>query len=67
MGKLTSMEYDVLDMLANGRTHWSDTGREITWGAALGSIVEDLNGRGLVTYPKVEITPAGRAALEDSK
>lgn len=67
MGKLTSMERDVLDMLANGRTHWSDTGAAIAWGAALGAIVESLNERGLVTYPNVEITPAGRAALSEGE
>ena len=33
--KLTRMELDVLDILVNGRTVWSDTGEPIAWGAAL--------------------------------
>lgn len=65
--RLTGMERDVLDMLVNGRTHWSDTGHEMAWGAALGTIVEDLHGRGLVTYPVVQATPAGRAALSPER
>jgi hypothetical protein len=60
---LTDMDYDVLDMLVNGRTHWSDTGTKIVWGAAMSVIIEHLHSRGLVSYPNVEVTDAGRAAL----
>ncbi len=60
--KLNSMERDVLDMLVNGRTHWSDTGKQIVWGAALSVIIETLHDAGLVTYPDVKATDAGRAA-----
>jgi len=62
--KLTGMERDVLDMLANNRSTWSDTGKPIIWGAALSEIVEGLHARKLVTYPSVKITHAGRLALE---
>lgn len=61
---LTTMERDVLDMLVNGRTAWSDTGTPIIWGAALSEIVEGLHGRGFVTYPSVRATDLGRAALQ---
>jgi hypothetical protein len=65
--KLITMERDVLDMLENGRTTWSDTGDPIIWGAALSEIVESLHGRGLVTYPDVKATLAGRRALQGDK
>ena len=60
---LTDMDYDVLDMLVNGRTHWSGTGTEIVWGAAMSVIIEHLHNRRLVSYPNVKVTDAGRAAL----
>jgi hypothetical protein len=62
--KLTSMERDILDMLVNGRTHWSDTGSKIAWGAAMSVIIETLHEAGLVTYPDVKATEAGRIALD---
>lgn len=64
--KMTAMEHDVLDMLVNGRSTWSDTGDPIIWGAALSEIVESLHARKLVTYPKVTATAAGRRALDEA-
>jgi hypothetical protein len=60
------MDRDILEMRAHGRTCWSDTGEKIQWGAAMSCIIEDLKRAGFVTYPDVQITDKGRAAVETS-
>jgi hypothetical protein len=58
--KLNEHEVEVLEMLA-GR-------REIAWGAWVGACLEHLQSAGYCTRgPNYRITPAGQAALEDTK
>lgn len=59
LSDLTELETDVLRTL-NGEGDFIGG-----WGAWVAACVESLRGRGLVAgYTKIEITPAGRRALE---
>lgn len=59
---LTPHELAVLRHVAGGPANWHD-GRPMVWGAAMSAIIEALHEAGLVTYPNVEITDAGRRVL----
>ena len=59
-------EIAFLRMLDGGPKTWSD-GREMMWGAKTSFLIDGLQGRGLVTYPRMELTDKGREFLAQLK
>lgn len=60
--RLNPYELAFLRSLDGGPQTWPD-GTAMVWGAAMSLIIEKLHRMRLITYPRVQITDAGKTLL----